>query len=207
MSIADLVRRTYGGSPLTPENMLEREWLEQLLNGGAGLGALPVGNMDRGVGGANVPAGTTGQISGGLLPLRAGQVLNKIACWTRTTAGATLTHRWVCLYTPGGVALAKQSTDITTATVGANAFLEFSLASSYTVPSDGLYLVGINWTGTTIPSMSGVSLGVAARAQPAFTGFTTPFYAWTAGSGLTATAPAGPLTLATTANLLEFWAY
>jgi hypothetical protein len=202
-----LTRLTYRSKQYAIENLLADESREQLMNGATAIGNAPFTNMGRAAGGQNLAASSTGVMQGSLLWLPAGAVLNKIACYTRTTAGATLTHRWVALYTPGGAALARQSTDITTATVGANAFLEFSLSSAYTVPADGLYPIGIMWAGTTIPTLAGAALGIAALAAPAFTGFTPPPYAWTAGSGLTTTAPAGPLTFANVANVIQFWTY
>lgn len=201
------VRQTYLGDLLAMERLTIMDRFEQAINAVPSVGAAPYTNMPRAAGGGNIPAGATGVMAGSLLWLPKGAVINKIGCFTRTTAGATLTHRFVALYTPGGAALARQSTDITTATTGANSFLEFSLSASYTTLVDGLFPIGINWTGTTIPSMAGQTIGVAGLAAPALTGFTLPPYAWTAGSALTTTAPAGPLTFTNIANVIQFWAY
>lgn len=201
------VRQTYNGDLLSMERFEVMERLEQAINAAPSMGAAPFTNLRRAEGGQNLAASATGVMQGSLLWLPKGVTINKIACYTRTTAGATLTHRWVSLYTPGGAALARQSTDITTATVGANALLEFSLTSAYTTLVDGLFPVGIMWAGTTIPTMSGASLGIAGLAAPALTGFTLPSFSWTNGTALTTTAPAGPLTFANIANCIQFWAY
>jgi hypothetical protein len=207
VSIADLVRRQYQGVNLAVENLLNLEMLETKINAAPSVGAPPFTNMPRAAGGGNIPVGASGVMQGSLIWLPKGATINKIACYSRTTAGATLTHRWVALYTPGGTALARQSTDVTTSTFAANTILESTLTSAYVVPADGLYPVGINWTGTTIPTMAGQTIGIAGLAAPALTGFTLPPYAWTAGSALTTTAPAGPLTFTNVANVIQFWAY
>jgi hypothetical protein len=203
----NLTRQTYQGVNLAVENLLALEMLEAKINAQPTLGAPPFTNMARASGGQNIPAGGTGVTQGSLLWLPKGASISKIGCYTRTTAGATLSHRFVALYTPGGAALARQSTDITTSTVAANTFLEFSLTSAYVVPADGLYPIGIMWAGTTIPTMAGAVLGIAGLAAPALTGFTLPPYAWTAGSAQTTTATAGPLTFTNVANCIQFWAY
>lgn len=206
LSVRTALPNASGPFTYSLEENLELEQLEQLINGGSGLGVLPVSNMPRSAGFQNLAAGTSGVMQGSMVYLRKGQVINRIGVFNRTTAGATLTHRWVALYVPGGATLARQSTDITTATTGANSYLEFSLSSAYTVAASGLHPVGIMFAGTTIPTLGGATLGIAAGAAPPMTGVTVPKYSWTSGTGLTATAPAS-ITFANETLCYQFWLY
>lgn len=207
-------------SPVTiPER--PQDWVQQnaiegaptswgTLGFGAGArGAIPVSNMPRACGGANLTAQAANDIQGSCLFLAAGQVINRIAVQNRTTAGATLTHRWAGIWTPGGLALGRQSTDIVTATTTTNAMLEHVLTSAYTVPVDGVYIVGVYFAGGTIPTLAGASVGLASLADsPSLTGVTSPHYAWRMAVGsATATAPAAITFTASIANVTQFWVY
>lgn len=187
------------------ERDLEMERLQQFFDGGYASPAYT--NMPRWAGGGNIAAPTSAVITGSYVWLPKGFVVNRIAIYTRTTAGATLTHRWAAIWTPASTALGRQSTDNTGATMGANTLFEFALSSTYTVPASDYYPIGVCIVGTTMPSISGLTLGLAGRAQPGLTGPTLPFCAWTSGSALTATAPASVATKATTANMYEFYVY
>lgn len=207
--IRDFNRRAYAAdtdpSRYAMERDLEMEQLAQFLDGGYGVPAYTT--MDRWAGGGNIAAPTSGVVFGSYVWLPKGKVISRIAVYTRTTAGATLTHRWAALWTTAETALARQSTDNTGATMAANTLFEFTLSSTYTVPSTGFYPVGICIVGTTIPSLAGMTLGLANLASPGLTGVTTPVCAWTSGSALTATAPASVATKANTANFYQFWVY
>lgn len=166
--------------------------------------APPFTNGPRAAGGQNLGASPwPGVMIGTHVWLPAGVTISNITMFTRATAGATLTNRWAAIYTIGAAALARQSTTNTGATMAANTQFDFALSSSYTTPAEGLYPVGIMIAGTTPPTFAGFAAGNAPLSQPTFSGFTQVPYGWSNGSGLTTTAPAGPLTLTAIANAIQ----
>lgn len=190
------------------ERDIEYERLAQFFDGG--YGALPCfSNMPRWTGGGNIAiaAPNAGVIQGSYVWLPKGAVINRVAVYTRGTAGATLTHRWVAIWAAAETSLIRQSTDNTAATMATNTLFEHSLTSAWTVPASAFYPIGIMIAGTTLPSLAGISLGIQDIAAPSLTGLTLPFSAWTSGSALVATAPASVATKAKAVNMFQFFVY
>lgn len=144
-------------------------------------------NLDRSNGfaaaGVNAP-NTSGRLLLTLFPLVAGETIRSFTCVSGTTAGASLTHAWYCLY---DINLAKLAvtTDDTSASWAINTAKTLSLSAPYSVTSTGLYYVGIVVVGTTLPTLLGVNTGLGAMSLP-------PIMNGLSTSGLTtpATAPA-----------------
>ena len=119
--------------------------------------------------------------------LTAGTVVSRIAFMTFTTAASSVTGTWAGIFTLSGTtatlvaATAQQSL---TSLAGSQAFswpiaqIASGASSTYTVPTSGVYYVGICITATTMPtvvctsltSFNGISPYVAANA----TGSTNP---------------------------------
>ena len=100
-------------------------------------------------------------------------VINNINIWSSTTAAATLTHSIAALYY--GTARVAVSADITTTPWATNTLRTFVLTSSYTVPTNGIYYVGLVVTATTMPTVKGGSAktgGQLAAAAPILHGTT-----------------------------------
>jgi hypothetical protein len=96
------------------------------------------------------------------LPLAVGTVVNNINFVTGTTASSGVTHNWALLANsarvPVAVSADNTTTDLTASTVQtyAVATVAAGAATSYTVPSSGLYYAGFMIaTGTTQPTMIG----------------------------------------------------
>ena len=144
--------------------------------------------------------------------LRAGDVVAKV----RMISGATgLTvgtnndgHLWATLRDPSGTLIA-QSPDSGASTAWApGTTKDFAFPAPYTVPVDGWYYVGlmINFgTGGTpvMPTMRGMTLQSSTASSSAFWPTGAKMITATAGTGLTTTAPAGPVTFA--AGALGFY--
>jgi len=134
-----------------------------------------------------------------------GDIIHAISFVAGSTAGATLTHSFAAIY--NGVStssvLLAQSADNTGASWAANGVRTFTLATPYVVAGttytpqgsapastqNGPMILGVmlSVTGTTIPTLHGMA-GGPGTAAPVLTGQVA--LAQTAGSGLTATAPA-----------------
>ena len=81
--------------------------------------------------------------------LYAGQVVNSVKFATGSTAGSALTSQWVGLFDSTGLCVSIGTQSLTT--MAANNLFNWSLSSAYTVPTSGLYYVGIGIYGTTSP--------------------------------------------------------
>jgi hypothetical protein len=140
----------------------------------------------------------TGTLGMTAVQLVKGMVVTNINVMTGSTAGATLTHQWAALYsgpaaTPTVVAV---SADGTSAAIGANTALTFALSAAYTVPSSGVYYIGVLVTNNagTQPTFAGAVGGnVATATLPPIlggtsnTGLTTPQAVGTVATTITPT--------------------
>jgi len=107
--------------------------------------------------------------------LTAGQVVSSITVMTDTTASTTSTNQWAGLFTISGtqLTLVAASAGATTSSMAATTAFTYNIAqiasgasSTYTVPTSGLYYVGVCITSTTMPSLaSGPSMKVAAYSS------------------------------------------
>lgn len=134
-----------------------------------------------------------------------GDIIHSISFVAGSTAGATLTHSFAAVYSGVGTSavLLAQSADNTTASWAANAVRTYTLTTPYVVAGtpytpqgsapastqNGPLIIGVmlSVTGTTIPTLHGMA-GGPGTAAPVLTGQVA--LAQTAGSSLTATAPA-----------------
>lgn len=143
---------------------------------------------------AIAPASGTLQMVG--VYLIKGQLISNVNWQTGSTAGATLNHQWAGLYTPARVLVAV-SADGTSTAIGANSTITFALATPYTVPTSGLYYVGVLVTNNsgTQPTSAGLSLGNANTSKivpilggTSNTGLSTPQALGTTATAITGTA-------------------
>lgn len=139
---------------------------------------------------SNLSALSSGRMSLYAIYLRAGQVIANITFWSGTTPLAVGSNQWFALFDASRTRLRVTADDTSTAW-GANAFKTLALASSYTVPTSGLYYLGICVVASTVPTLTGrlpnsVGVGLA------------PILSGIADAGLTNPAscpsPATPLT-------------
>jgi hypothetical protein len=146
------------------------------------------------------------------LPLYAGDVVTNLSFCSGTTALTQGTnndgHWWFALYSPDGANLLAQTADQTTAAWGASTVKTLALTAAQTISTTGLYLVGLMANPGTggspaVPSMRGIIVNSVATTGSTGWPSGVKTLAATAGSGLTTTAPAGPLTLTTSLNALH----
>lgn len=134
--------------------------------------------------------------------LTKGQTVNNLNVLTGSTAGAGLTHQWAALYN-SALLLVAVSADGTSAAIAANTVLSYPIANvaagaatSYIIPTSGIYYIGILVTnGTTQPTFAGSTSGNAASnaivpilSGTSNTGLTTPPTFPTTATAITATA-------------------
>jgi hypothetical protein len=139
---------------------------------------------------------TTGEVCAFAITLLAGQVLNKIAFMSGSTALVTGTHQWFAFYDVNFNALAATSDDLATAWGSTNLktlTVDFQFfggawhgvqgtADPFTIPTSGIYYVGIMVAAATVPSLTGgATSGSLAGLAPvlnlsdtAHAGLTTP---------------------------------
>lgn len=142
----------------------------------------------------SVAIAATAVMTNAKIYLRAGDVITNIGFTTGGTAGATMTAWWVALYDDSATpALLRQSADQTNGAIAANTNFTLALASTYTVPRNGIYRAAIMVAASTVPTL----LGVTAAKAGLVTGESA--LAQSSGSGLSTTAPA---TVATPTELV-----
>lgn len=146
----------------------------------------------------NVSLLSTGRVSMQSIWLVAGTVLTSISISSATTAANTPTNQLFGLYDGSRNLLATTSNDTTTAW-GANTVKTLHLTAQYTVPSTGLYYIGVMVTATTVPTIK----GNAAPSGSQLHGL-APILNGTSSTGITTTLPnpAAAITVTTT----SFWA-
>jgi hypothetical protein len=141
---------------------------------------------------------TTGKLWLQAVWLAAGTVVSNISFFAATTALGTGTHQFFGLYDSSRNLLAT-SADATSAAWSANTIKTLAMTSAYTIPTTGLYYLGVSVTATTMPTLKG---------GPAKTGAQLAATAPILGG---ATADAGPLTAlpnpagAITASTASVW--
>lgn len=132
------------------------------------------------------------------VPLQAGETVANITFITGGTAAGTPTAGYAVLRDPSGNKLV-QTADFGSTARAANTAFTVALASAYTPTSPGLYIVGISFTATTVPTLRGVTLGNAAVAGAI--GLSAKVLAQTHGSAVGAVAPATIATPTTSASV------
>jgi len=152
------------------------------------------------IGLTSVAIAATGIFTNVRIHLRAGDVVTNIGFTTGNTAGGTMTHWAVGLYSDAATpALLGASADQTSGAIAANTNISLALSTAYTVPKTAIYRVGLFVTATTIPTLLGSNYALASWV----TG--TSALAESSGSGLT-TAPPSTITSATALNVVpRFW--
>lgn len=143
----------------------------------------------------------TGVMTAVAVKLVAGDVITNVNFVTGATAGATITDSWAALYGPGATAatqlLLAQSTTTGAGALAANTAITKPLTAAYTVPTTGIYYVGISVTATTVPTLLGnVVAPIVATGER--------LLSKAAGATLTTTAPAN---LGVSAAAREFAPY
>ena len=121
---------------------------------------------------ATISFATSGNIVGSPVYLVAGQVVSNINFSTGTTAGSTLTGNWAAILTSSGTVVALTAQQGLSAMAATTVFTwpiattvsgsTGTSSSTWTVPTTGIYYIGICVTGTTTPSMVGVSIASSA---------------------------------------------
>jgi hypothetical protein len=144
--------------------------------------------------------GATTLITAVAMPVFAGDIITKISFCVGATAGATLTHNFVVLYSAATVPLLlAQSTDAAQAAMAANTVFTGTLTAPFTILSTGFLWAGILVTGTTIPTLLSKVTNVNATAAAALNTLT----GLTNGLSVTATGAAGAVAPATMASITQ----
>lgn len=110
---------------------------------------------------------TSGRLSMYAVYLTAGTVVTSASFLSGGTAAVTPTHQWFALFDSSRV-LRKVTNDDTTTAWAANTVKTLTFAGgTYTVPSDGLYYLGIMVEAGTVPSLLGmIGSSVLAAIPP-----------------------------------------
>lgn len=142
------------------------------------------------------------------VPVDYGMVVSKVSVLVGATAAGTPTNSWAALYAGTNIAapaLIAQTADGTTAAIAASARFDFSFTSGANAPQlitpalapFGYIFVAIMSKATTVPSLATVPNGAAAVQYAWWTNTPGASFAavpgslaFSAGSGLTTTAPA-----------------
>lgn len=142
----------------------------------------------------NVSLLSTGRLSLQAIWLQAGTVITSITFYSATTAAGTPTNQRFALYDSSRNLLAQTNDDTTTAWA-ANTGKTLNLTSQYTVPSTGLYYLGIMVAATTVPTIKGMAAPSASQIHGL-----APIINGTSTTGLTTTLPnpAAAITVTTT---------
>lgn len=154
-------------------------------------GGQPAGTLrDNGIrrySGADLAALTTQVMTDVALYLEKGDVVKYLTFLSGATAAGTPTNWWFALYNPVGDTLLGQTADQLTTAWAANTAMKVSLATTYVVPTTGVYRAAIMVKASTVPTLAGVTVRAAASAA-VVTG--QAVLAQTSGASLTTTAPA-----------------
>lgn len=143
---------------------------------------------------ANLSALTSGRLSLQAIWLTAGEVIKWISFHSASTAANAPTNQLFGLYDINRNLLATTAND-TSAAWSANSIKTLKLASSYTVPTTGLYYIGIMVTATTaVPTLKGLTSLTDTQLHGA-----SPILGGTSSTGLTTSLPnpAAAITVAT----------
>lgn len=140
-------------------------------------------SIPRVLAGVNLSALTSGTLFMQSVYLRAGQRIANITFCSGTTAAGTPTNQFFALYSASRVLLAQTANATTTAWT-ANTVVTRALTASYTVPTTGLYYVGIMVAATTVPSLVGMTAAGNAAVRSA-----APILSGNSSTGLTTALP------------------
>lgn len=134
----------------------------------------------------------TAQAAYTAIELSAGTVVTTVTFTSNTTAGATLSNQWVGLYS-AALGLLAVSGDLTNTAWAASSEQVFTFATPFTIPSDGLYYLGLVVVATTVPTIDGVTGVVTLNARTPAVAFTDTAHTLTnpASAATTATNSAG----------------
>ena len=110
--------------------------------------------------------------------LYAGQVISNITFATYTTAGATVTGTWGGLFTSNAgystFTLVAATAQQGVSSLAASSYFTWPIAtiasgasSTYTVPTTGIYYIGVCITATTMPTLTGLFMTTAANGGAA----------------------------------------
>lgn len=178
---------------------------QALLNGSLAIRA----PYSRQLAGTNLAALTSGVMHLVAVPLYAGDVITNIAFCSGTTAltmGSNADgNLWFALYDIGAANLLSQTAaQGGAATWAANSVKSLALGAAQTITTTGIYYIGIMVNAGTggspaVPSLRGQASGTSTLTGVFVTGMKQ--LSGTNGTGLGATAPAGPLTIANNANI------
>lgn len=120
------------------------------------------------------------------LPLQAGDVVTNCVFVTGGTAAGTPTAGYAVLRDPAGNKLV-QTADFGSTARAANTAFSVAMTAPFTIVIPGLYIMGISFTATTVPTLRGVQLNNAVLAGAVFTG--AKILSQSHGSAVGATAP------------------
>ena len=141
----------------------------------------------------------SGRLSLFAIELLAGQVVSTITFFAAGAAASAPTNQWFSLWDASRNLLGVTNDDTTTAW-GIPTSKTLTLASSYTVPTSGLYYLGIVVVASTPPNLMG------AAGSPALGGI-APILSGTSTTGLTTPASAPASADAITADSFNPYAY
>ena len=154
--------------------------------------------LPRNIAGVNVAALTSGTLFLQMIYLRAGRRVANISFCSGTTAAGTPTNQFFALYDSSRNLLAQTANNTTTAWA-ANTVRTLAVTASYTVPTTGLYYIGIMVSATTPPSLAGVTAAANAALRAA-----VPIVAGNSTAGLTTSLPNPAAAITATVN--SVWA-
>ena len=140
---------------------------------------------------ANTTALSTGVMTSTAIYLSKGTVVTKLGWFSGTTAESVPAHAWAALYdTSATPALIGQSTDDTSHTWAARTLKTFTLATPYTVATNGVYYASL-MLAATVPTLQTTAATSNALINTGANYGTGAFdRCVTSGSSLTTTAPA-----------------
>lgn len=143
---------------------------------------------------ANLAAIASGTLFLQAIYLRAGQKINNISFFSATTAAGTPTQGFFALYDDSRNLLA-QSANFTTEAWAANSIKTKALTAQYTVPTSGIYYIGIVIVATTVPTLKGLTAKTASQLAGV-----APILHGSSSTGLTTTLPNPAAAITATVN-------
>lgn len=173
----------------------DEEWLRQGQPSGLQTASLRRSDIN-----SDLAALTTQVMLSVAVPLQVGDLVSNITFLSGATAAGTPTNWWFALYDNSATpALLAQSADQTNTAWAASTAKTLALATAQRITASGVYYASIMVKATTVPSLLGTSVALAAAAGAVVSG--QKVLAQTSGSSLTATAPATIATPTTVANV------
>lgn len=137
---------------------------------------------------------TSGTLRMQAVYLEAGQVITAISIWSASTAAVSPTNCLFGLYS-GARTLLATTANFTTTPWPSNTRRVGTLTTEYTVPTSGLYYVGVMVTATTVPTL----IGHTGRTTNVVSN-TAPLLQGASSTGLTTALPATAAAITTSVN-------